>query len=364
MIGGGITYYYKKRLRNKIRLQAPNSKKLSLRSFEDIKQYVQDANPKFIINSAITAIDSDPQLALEINYLGSINLAKIAAARRIPYIHFSSGATLPAGENIEETDQLPLKANLSNYAKSKLMADQTLRRLAKTEGLDYTTIRLAIVYGRHDHKIQGITHLFFAVANQTMPFMMTKPKVKHSYSNARKVPFFVDHVIRNRSEYSGKVYHLVDPEPVVLSDLILAVKKFLKVPKPRKIYIPYSSALVARGMMSRLLGLLRTVGVASRMPAEMMFLERFYQTQTLSSENLRKSSFLDPYPDSTIFKELPDILRYYIDRWHHLNLLSAKRSVKTDSDTLSRLFVSQPEKLMEEIHRQGMNSAIDDDFLR
>ncbi len=71
------------------------------------------------------------------------------------------------------------------------MADHTLKELAKNEGLDYTTIRLAIVYGRHDHKIQGITHLFLAIAQQIMPFMMTKPKVQHSYSNARKVPYFV-----------------------------------------------------------------------------------------------------------------------------------------------------------------------------
>ena len=40
--------------------------------FDYIKQYIEYYRPDFIINSAIATIDSDPQMAYEINYLGSI----------------------------------------------------------------------------------------------------------------------------------------------------------------------------------------------------------------------------------------------------------------------------------------------------
>ena len=46
-----------------IEILSPNSKKLSLRETEDIISYFKKYKPSFIINSAIAAIDSDPQLA-------------------------------------------------------------------------------------------------------------------------------------------------------------------------------------------------------------------------------------------------------------------------------------------------------------
>ena len=73
-----------------------------------------------------------------------------------PYIHVSSAATLPTGEDLVEGDSVAITPKLNNYAKSKLMAEATLKHMHETVGLDYTCIRLAVVYGEHDHKIQGL----------------------------------------------------------------------------------------------------------------------------------------------------------------------------------------------------------------
>jgi len=89
LIGGALMHYFKKKTSDNIEILSPNSKKLSLREPKDIKQYFHKYRPDFIINSAISAIDGNAQLTYETNYLGSINLAKVAMALKIPpFIHY------------------------------------------------------------------------------------------------------------------------------------------------------------------------------------------------------------------------------------------------------------------------------------
>ena len=89
------------------------------------------------------------------------------------------------------------------------MADTTIRFMDKTQGLDFTIIRLAIVYGEHDHKIQGFHRLFFSIADEAMPFMITKKGVQHSYTNCNKLPYFVHHALDHRDEFGQETYHFV-----------------------------------------------------------------------------------------------------------------------------------------------------------
>ena len=122
LIGGSILEYFKTRNEGEFELMAPNSKRLSLRDPKDIRLYLKRYTPDFIINTAITAIDSNPLLTFETNYLGTVNLARAAVDLGIPYIHFSSAAVLPSGQNLVEEDHLRLTPELANYPKSKLLA--------------------------------------------------------------------------------------------------------------------------------------------------------------------------------------------------------------------------------------------------
>ncbi len=159
-------------------------------------------------------------MAFEINYLGALNLARVALELQVPYIHFSSAAVLPSGENLSEHERLDLHPELPNYAKSKLLAELALDELRYKHRLDYTNIRLAVVYGAHDHKIQSFQRLLFSLVNQAMPLMFTNRQATHSYSNAKKVPHFIHHILKNREEFGGRTWHFVDPLPVSLSQLI------------------------------------------------------------------------------------------------------------------------------------------------
>ena len=89
------------------------------------------------------------------------------------------------------------------------MAEITLKKMAQEQGLDYTCIRLAIVYGAHDHKIQGFHRMLFSIADESMPVLFTKKNTLHSYSNSRKLPYFIDYILGKRHEFSGQTYHFV-----------------------------------------------------------------------------------------------------------------------------------------------------------
>lgn len=364
LIGGALMYYFKKKKADAIEILSPNSKKLSLRDPDDIKQYFQKYRPDFIINCAIAAIDSDEQLSYEINYLGSINLAKVAMALKIPYIHFSSAATLPDGENLTEEQVLPLSANMTNYAKSKLMTEKTLQHLHETRGLDYTIIKLGVVYGKHDHKIQGFHQLLFSIAKQAMMFMLTGKGIMHSYTSTKKIPPFVHYLIGHREEFTGQTYHFVDHNPVELSQLILTIKSFLEINIPREIYISYPVAKFGINFLRFILKGLNKIGIEARLPAELMFMENFYKTQTLSTEKLKKSSYGIPEPEKSVFTELPAIINYYIDRWEHLNLVSAYNVCFFDPLKQTEQFAQDPNKLLETIHSGEIQPLADFEELR
>ena len=365
LIGGYLLHYFKTKT-PEIDVRAPNSKKLSLRELDDIIGYFKRQKPDFVVNCAITAIRSDALLSYEVNYKGSINLARAALALNIPYIHISSAATLPPGENLTEDDHLPLEASLSNYAKSKLMTELTLKHMHEKYGLNYTLIRMAIVYGAHDHKIQGINRLLFNIVDRAMPFMLTKKKgVLHSYSNASKVPYFIHHILKNREEFNGQNYHFVDPEPVELAKVILTIKKYMNLKTPREIYIPYRVAKTGNDFMNWVIKLFNRIGYKAHVPAEMIFLENFYKTQTLSCDKLKNSSFVDPNPEATIFTELPSLIKYYLARWEHLNLFSSFKSkdfnishpdqIKTGPEVeQATAFMNSPRKLLDSTHKDGI----------
>lgn len=361
LIGGGILHYFKTRAETEFELRAPNSKKLSLRDPDDIRRYILRFRPNFIINCAIAALDSNPLLAYETNYLGTLHLARAALELEIPYIHFSSAAVLPPGESLTEDQRLELTPELPNYPKSKLLAELALAELHRKYGLDYTNIRLAVVYGGHDHKIQGFHRLLFALADQSMPVLFTSRGALHSYSNAKKIPFFVHHVLQHRQEFGGRTWHFVDPLPVLLSQLILTVKSYLELKQPREIYLPYSLAHFGAGIMRWLTRVMGRIGIDARMPAELLFMESFYQTQTLSKRRLQASSFVDPKPEATVFTELPHLLEYYLSRWESLNLITPYNRDFFDCQGRGEDFVRDPGRVLTSLDEELRQPFLDAD---
>jgi len=349
LIGGTLIHHFKNIGYAKVNVLSPNSKKLSLRVPDDIRAYFESIKPDFIINCAIAAIDSDPQLTCEVTYLGTVCLARAALELGIPYIHVSSAATMPNGHDLREEDRVALSPDLPNYAKGKLMAELTLEEMHRTKGLDYTSIRLAIVYGAHDHKIQGFHRLLFSIVDRSMPLLLTNRDSVHSYTCAEKLPGFVSHILANRDEFSGQTYNFVDPEPVPLGRLILTIKSLLGTTTPREIYVPYPIAKFFLNGLARLVRASSRIGIEARLPAELVFLEKFYESQTLSTAKLRSSSYGDTDPETTIFTMLPRLLQYYICRWEHMNLIAPAGKRLCEPHARAEEFLRSPERLLESV---------------
>lgn len=354
LIGGTIVNYYKTEHSETVDIRAPSSKKVSIREENDIRSYLSEVRPDFVINASMANLASSGQLAFEVNFLGPLNLARAATALEIPYIHISSAASLPSGIDLKEEDTLPLSPKLNNYAKSKLMAEETLRLMASQEGLDYSCVRLAIVYGAHDHKIQGFHRLLFSIADQSMPVLFTKKGTLHSYSNARKLPHFINHMIENRDEFRGTTCHFVDRNPVDLASLILTLKTYLQLNSPKEIYVPYIIANSGKKILFFLLRFLRKFGLKADLPPELMFLDNFYKSQALSTERLEASSFVDPAPEETIYTQLPDLVTYYLTRWSHQNLITSYDESLQFKESVAESFNHNPVELLKSVHAKSI----------
>ncbi|MCI5208668.1 MAG: hypothetical protein D3910_07715 [Candidatus Electrothrix sp. ATG2] len=69
LIGGTLVHYFNSKIPEDFDIRAPSSKKLSIRNSQDIITYLQRVKPDFVTNAAMASLDSDAQLAFEINYL-------------------------------------------------------------------------------------------------------------------------------------------------------------------------------------------------------------------------------------------------------------------------------------------------------
>jgi len=354
LVGGAITYHFHNKCEN-IQVLAPNSKKLNLRSPAAIHKYIEQKRPEFLINTAIASLGHDTEGTYEINYLGSLNLANVALALNIPYIHMSSAAVLRAGTNVREQERLHLTADLGDYAKSKLMTELTLEHLHKHYGLDYTIIRLGIVYGKHDYKIKGLHRLLFSIASGTLPVLLTHRGIFHSYTNLRKIPLFVEYLINRREKFRGKCINFVDPDPVELSPLILTTRQLMARKRPHNLHLPLPVAKACISLVNKIKVIMARIGVESTMPAELSFLESMYESQVLSTDYLQSLDFNDPFPDQTLLTELPSIVEYYLQRWEELGLLdSRQKHVPQRLLKPADYFAADPQHLIELIHQGAL----------
>ncbi len=211
-------------------------------------------------------------------------------------------------------------------------------------------VRLAIVYGEHDHKIQGFHRLFFTIADESMPFLFTKKGIQHSYTNANKLPSFVHHILDHREEFSGETYHSVDTAAISMDELILTIRSYLELNSPREIYIPYPVIRSGKYFLEWLARVLNWFGISVRLPPELMFLESFYKSQTLNSDKLRDSSYTDPFPEETVISALPKLVIYYLTRWGHLNLITTFNEEFFGCNDLEDDFRLTPRELLKSIH--------------
>jgi len=95
------------------------------------------------------------------------------------------------------------------------------------------------------------------------------------------------------------------------------------------------------------------------MPAELMFLGNFYESQTLSSEKLIASSYGLVDGEITVFTELPQMIEYYLTRWGHLNLIEEYNESFYLPKTYGNDFIAAPRSVIELVQTKGAEILTD-----
>ena len=111
-------------------------------------------------------------------------------------------------------------------------------------------------------------------------------------------------IIDRREEFSGKTYHFVDPEPVELAQLIFSIKSRLGVKTPKKIFVPYWLAHTGKACIRWMVKKMNRIGIEARIPAELMFIENFYDVITSYSIHYTKLYDQERFDEQS----LPDVL--------------------------------------------------------
>ena len=95
------------------------------------------------------------------------------------------------------------------------------------------------------------------------------------------------------------------------------------------------------------------------MPPELMFLENFYQSQTLSIDKLAQTSYGLVDSETTVFTELPHMIEYYLTRWEHLNLIETQNESFYLPKTHANDFMSAPQDMLDLIKKNKTEIVAD-----
>jgi dTDP-4-dehydrorhamnose reductase len=124
---------------------SPSRSNLDLSKPESIEPFLEELAPDFIINpAAYTAVDKaedEPELAALINAEAPAAIARWAAAKRVPLVHFSTDYVFNgSGDHARREEDLT--GPLSVYGRTKLAGEEAIRRA----GGPHLVIRTAWVY--------------------------------------------------------------------------------------------------------------------------------------------------------------------------------------------------------------------------
>ncbi len=166
---GKILQNYK----SKYKLFFPTKHQLDILDEKKIETYLKKIKPKFLIHLAglsrpMSLHDTDIQKSINLNIIGTANITKICAKKKIKLIYFSTNYVYPGRRgNYKETDALLPKNNyawskLGGEASVKLYKNSLILRVCMTERpfvhkKAFTNVKTSFLY--HDEVIKILFRL-------------------------------------------------------------------------------------------------------------------------------------------------------------------------------------------------------------
>jgi UDP-glucuronate 4-epimerase len=200
-----------------------------LRDRAAVRAVIQSFQPDAIIHLAARAgvrpSLADPQLYIDVNLNGTLNLLDEAVAAGVKRIVFASSSSV-YGNNLKvpfaETDHL--ESIISPYAVTKLAGENLCRIYAQLHGLSLTALRFFTVYGPRQRPDLAISK-FVRHTVAGLPI-----DVYGDGSSSRDYTYVADIVSGvlaslDRLQPGFRVYNLGGEHPVTLTELVAAVER-------------------------------------------------------------------------------------------------------------------------------------------
>jgi len=196
--------------------------KEDIRNYDQIKNYFEDVDYIFHEAALVSVPDSmkKPNLTIDNNINGTVNLFKAAVEKNVKKIIFASSCAI-YGMN----DKIPLNENekaypLSPYAISKLSAEYFLKMYNEEFGIKTTSLRYFNVYGpRQDYSSQYSAVISIFVNNA----LQDKDLIVYGDGSQTRDFVYIDDVVKANkmvmNQEDGKIFNVGFGEKASISEL-------------------------------------------------------------------------------------------------------------------------------------------------
>jgi len=167
-----------------------------------------------------------PEITNEVNVTGTENIMKCCIENKIKKIIFASSAAVYADSKIQVNENT--KTNpLSPYGKSKLAAEQKIKKISKEYNINAITLRMFNVYGKgQNYHYAGVISKFIKNISEDRPIEINGDgKQTRDFVSIHDVVAAFECAIKNIEGKKGNVYNIGTGDSISINELVKLIQK-------------------------------------------------------------------------------------------------------------------------------------------
>ena len=167
-----------------------------------------------------------PEITNEVNVTGTENIMKCCIENKIKKIIFASSAAVYADSKIPITENV--KTNpMSPYGKSKLAAEQKIKKISEEYNINAITLRMFNVYGKgQNYHYAGVISKFIKNISEDRPIEINGDgKQTRDFVSIFDVVDAFECAIRNIEGKKGDVYNIGTGNSISINELVKLIQK-------------------------------------------------------------------------------------------------------------------------------------------
>jgi UDP-glucose 4-epimerase len=167
-----------------------------------------------------------PEITNEINVTGTENVLKCCTENKIKKIIFASSAAVYSDSKLTVNENANTNP-LSPYGKSKLIAEQKIKKISEEFGVDAISLRMFNVYGKGQNKqYAGVISKFIKNISKDRPIEINGDgEQTRDFVSIFDVVIAFDCAIKNIEEKKGSIYNIGTGISTSINDLVKMILK-------------------------------------------------------------------------------------------------------------------------------------------